>query len=305
MKRLLALALAAVVATGSLAAVPADAYTDSSLGSKLIGRVGSSTKSVSKGSEFELEVRKGKKVKDNNIKWTIGNTSVVKFDDDDRTDDEIELKAVDKGTTKVTAKNLLTGGKITYTVKVKNPSKTISRIGESKRSVNEGKEFELEVRKNGGIQDKDLYWTTSNKNIVKVVDDDRTDEEIELRAVAPGKATISCKNQITGGKIKYVVTVKEAGKWIERRGSSSRTVEVGDDLELEVKKSGLKESQIKWSIDNTKLLSFEEGDNYGSEVELEARRTGTAKVTVKNLHTGGKLVYTVKIVPDYDDEWDD
>lgn len=301
MKKVLALALAAVVTAGSLAVVPVDAYTDSSLGSKLIGRVGSSTKSVTKGSEFELEVRKGTKVKDNNIKWTIANTSVVKFDDDDRYDDEIELKAVGTGTTKVTANNLLTGGKISYTITVKKTSKTISRIGNANRTVKDGNEFELEVRKNGGIQDKDLYWYTSNKNIVKVIDDDRTDEEIELRAVAPGKATITCKNQITGGKINYYVTVEKASKLIYRVGSETKRVEVGDDIELKVRKSGLKESQIKWTIGNTKLLGFEDGDNYGSEVELEAKRTGTTTVTAKNLYTGGKLVYTVKIVPDYDD----
>lgn len=305
MKRLLALALAAVVATGSLAAVPADAYTDSSLGSKLIGRVGSSTKSVSKGSEFDLEVRKGTKVRENDIKWTIGNTSVVKFDDDDRYDDEIELKAVGTGTTKVTANNLLTGGKIAYTVTVKNSGKTISRIGNANRTVDEGDEFELEVRKNGGIQDKDLYWYTSDSDIVRVDDDDRTDEEIELRAVSPGKATITCKNQITGGKVYYYVTVDEAAKLIYRVGNKTKSVEVGDDLELEVRKSGLKESQIKWSIDDTELLRFEDGDNYGSEVELEARRTGSTTVTAKNLVTGGEMDYIVKIVPDYDDEWDD
>lgn len=304
MKRLVALALAAVVATGSLAVAPADAYTDSSLG-KYIARIGSSEKSVTKGSDFELEVRKGTKVRENDIKWTIGNTSVVKFDDDDRYDDEIELRAVGAGTTKVTANNLITGGKIAYTITVKNSSKTISRVGDTYRSVSAGKEFELEVNKHGGIQDKDLYWYTSDRDIVRIDDDDRTDEEIELRAVSPGKATITCKNQITGGKIHYYVTVKDVGKWIERIGSSSKTVEVGDDLELEVRKSGLTESQIKWSIDDTNLLRFEDGENYGSEVELEARRTGTTKVRVKNMHTGGELVYTVKVVPDYDDEWDD
>lgn len=302
MKRLLALALATAVAAGSLSLVPANAYTDKSLGSKYIDRIGSSTtKTVTKGSEFELEVRKGSKVRDNDIKWTIGNTSIVKFDDDDRYDDEIELKAVGTGSTKVTATNLLTGGKLVYTVTVKNSSKTISKIGDTNRTVIKGKEFELEVKKNGGIQDKDLYWYTSDMDIVKVADDDRTDEEIELKAVGTGKATITCKNQITGGKINYYVTVKDSGNWIYRVGNSSKTVEVGDDIELEVSKTGLKESQIKWTIGNTNLLRFEDGDNYGSEVELEAKRTGTTTVTVQNLHTGGKLVYTVKIVPDYDD----
>lgn len=302
MKKLLALGLAAVVAVSGLAVSPVDAYTDSSLGSNKIGKIGSSSKTVYKGNDFELEVRKGTAVRDNDIKWTIENTSVVKFDDDDRYDDEIELRAVGKGTTKVTANNLLTGGKIVYTVTVKNPSYTISRVGAKDRTVRVGNEFELEVRKNGGIQDKDLYWTTSNRNIVKVVDDDRSDEEIELKAVGKGTARITCKNQITGGKIVYNVTVKEASMTISRVGSATKTVEVGDDIELNVKSSGLSADQIKWSISDSSILRFEDGDNIGKEVEVEAKRVGTAKVTAKNLYTGGKIVYTINVVPDYDDD---
>ncbi len=301
MKKMLTLALAAVVMAGGIATAPASAYTDSSLGSKNIGKIGNTTKTVSKGSDFELEVRKGRNVRDNNIKWSIGNTSVVRFDDDDRYDDEIELRAVGKGTTKVTATNLLTGGKIVYTIKVTTPMKTITRVGAEARTVRVGNEFELEVAKRGGIQDKDLYWYTSNKNIVKVVDDDRTDEEIELRAMGIGTAKISCHNRITGGKIVYTVTVKKASPLIARVGAVTKVVEVGDDIEISVRKSALTEKQIKWTISDTSKLRFEDGDNLGSEVELEARKTGTVKVTAKNLVTGGSIVYNVKIVPDYDD----
>ena len=92
MKRLLALALATAVAAGSLGVVPAEAYTDSGLGANKIGRVGSATKTVYKGGELDLEVRKGVKMKDSNIKWSIGNTSILRFDDDDRYDDEIEVR---------------------------------------------------------------------------------------------------------------------------------------------------------------------------------------------------------------------
>lgn len=303
MKKILAIALSAVMAVSGLALVPqsAQAYTDTSLGAKRIGYVGSSSKTFYKGNDFELEVRKGKSVKDNNIKWVIGNTSIVKFDDDDRTDDEIELRAVAVGTTKVRAKNSLTGGEIVYTVTVKAPTKKIARVGDKERTVRVGNEFELKVKKLGGISDSNLYWTTSNKNIVKVIDSDRSDESIDLKAVAVGKANITCKNKITGGKIVYNVTVKKASMLISRVGNATKTVEVGDDLELSVKKSGLKESQIKWTIADTSILRFEDGDNVGSEIEVEAKKRGTTKVTAKNLYTGGSIVYTVKVTPDYDD----
>jgi phage-related protein len=305
MKRLLALALATAVAAGSLGVTPAEAYTDPNLGSNKIGRVGNATKSIYKGGELDLEVRKGTGLRENDIKWSISNTNILRFDDDDRYDDEIEVKALKTGTTKVTAKNLVTGGKIVYTVKVKASKNTISRVGNKDRNVKVGNEFELRVKKNGNFSDSNLYWTTSNSKVVKIADDDRYDDEIELRALKAGTAKITCKNALTGGKLVYNVTVKEGSGTISRVGSSSRTIEVGDDAELKVKKSGLTNSQIKWSVSDSSILRFEDGDNIGTEVEVEGKKVGTAKVYAKNLKTGGKITYTIKVVPDYDDDWDD
>ena len=55
------------------------------------------------------------------------------------------------------------------------------------------------------------------------------------------------------------------------------------------------------TLGNTDILRFEDGDKTGTAVEVEAKKTGTTTVTANNLHTGGKIVYTVKVVPDYDD----
>ncbi len=302
MKKMLALALAAVVAAGSLTVAPADAAT---VGANNIKRVGNAKQTVYNGEDFELEVRTGKNVRDKHLYWTTSNKNIVRVIDDDRSDDEIELLAMKKGTAKITCKNKLTGGKLVYTITVKTPKKTISRVGAAKRSVTVGNELELRVKKNGNLADRYLYWTTSNKNIVKIADDDRSDDEIELRAVKAGTAKITCKNKYTGGKIVYTVTVKSGSKKISRVGSASRTVEVGDDIELNVKKNGLKNNQIKWTIKDTSILRFEDGDNIGSEVEVAGRRAGTTKVYAKNLTTGGKITYTVTVIPDYDDDWDD
>ena len=92
------------------------------------------------------------------------------------------------------------------------------------------------------------------------------------------------------------MTVKSATGLIYRVGSETKTVRVGDDLDLEVRKSGLKDSQIKWSIADTSILRFDDGESVGDDVEVIARKAGTTKVTAKNLLTGGKIVYTVKVV---------
>ena len=157
----------------------------------------------------------------------------------------------------------------------------MERVGKAARTVNPGQEFELKVNHGRGLDDDQIKWTIGNVNIVKFDDDDRFDDEIELKAVKAGTVKVTANNLATGGKL----------------------VEADDDLELKVRKgAGLNNNQIKWSISNTNLLRFENGDNIGQEVELEARgKTGTVKVTAKNLKTGGKLVYTVVIKPDYDD----
>ena len=299
MTRFLAIALSTVLAAGSFAPVTAEAAN------KTISRVGSKSRSVYVGKEFELEVRKNGTFSDNKIKWTIGDNSIVKFDDNDRYDDEIELRAVKKGTTKVTANNLLTGGKIVYTVTVKGSSNTISRVGKASRTVTAGKEFELAVKKNGAFSDSKIKWTIGNTSIVRFDDDDRYDDEIELRAVKKGTTKVTANNLLTGGKIVYTITVKNPSGsiYISKVGNTTKTMENDDDLELRVSKgSGLKNSEVVWSIADTSILRFEDGDNKGAEVEVEARRVGTTKVTAKNTRTGGKIVYTIKVVPERDDD---
>ena len=276
-------------------------------GNNWMERVGPASKSVKVGQEFELEVNHGKGLNDNQIKWTIGNTSIVKLADDDRYDDEVEFKAVKKGTTKITANNLETGGKLVYTITVKPKSQKfyIYRVGDKNRSVKAGQEFELRVTRTSGMKENDIKWTSSNTNVVKYDDDDRYDNEMEFRAVKAGKATITAKNLTTGGKIQYIVTVKENSGdiYMYRVGSATKYVEADDDLELKVNKgAGLNNNQIKWTVSNSNMIWFEDGDNYGREVELETgHKTGTVTVTAHNLKTGGKIVYTVKITPEYDD----
>lgn len=189
-------------------------------------------------------------------------------------------------------------------VSVEAASVTLSRVGKKERSVTVGKEFELEVKKSGKLSDKKIKWSIGDTSIVKFDDDDRYGDDIDLKAVKAGTTTVKAKNLDSGKSVSYKITVKKAKAdyTIKKVGSTSKTVEVDDDIELEVKKgASLKESQIKWSISDTSILRFEDGDNKGSEVEVEARKKGTTKVTAKNTKTGEKIVYTIKVVPEVDD----
>ena len=295
-KKILVTLLSAVLLAGSIA-VPAEAASND----YKVSRVGEKSKTVYVGKELELKVKKlgAKKVKDSQLKWTIKDTSILQFDDNDRYDDEVELKAKKAGKTTVTCKNLATGGKLTYTITVKKSSQTISRIGNATRTEYVGDKFELAVKKNGGISDNKIHWSIKDTSIIGFADDDRYDDDIELKAKKAGTTKIYAKNLITGNKISYTITVKKASgtNTISRIGDKTKTVRLGDDIELEVKKgSKLKNNQIKWTISDTSILKFDDGERIGTEVELDAKKIGTTKVTAKNLATGKKIVYTVKVV---------
>ena len=181
----------------------------------------------------------------------------------------------------------------------------IYRVGAKERSVKAGQEFELKVTHGKGLDDDQIKWTIGNTKIVKLDDDDRYDDEVEFKALKKGTVKIAANNQVTGGKIVYTINVKPAlGKYnMAYVGKAKKYRGTNDDFELEVRKgSSLKENQIKWTIGNSNLLKFEDGDKYGKEVELEPKgKAGTVKVTAHNLKTGGKLVYTIILNAKYND----
>lgn len=275
----------------------------SAVGPRYIAKEGSSSKSYSAGNKFELEVNKGSKVKDSNLWWSVGNSSIVKIVDNDRSDDDINLKAVKAGKTKVTCLNKLTGGKVVYTITVKKATKYISRSGSASRTVNKGAEFDLRVKLGGLINANDVKWTISNTSIVGYDDDDRYDNDMEFYAKKAGTTKITAKNLLTGGKVVYTIKVKAPADYgIYKVGNSTKTVELGDDIEIKVSKgAALRSDQVEWSIADPTVLRFDEGDNYGAEVEVEGLKLGTTKVYAKNLYSGAKAIYTVNVVPDYDD----
>lgn len=181
-------------------------------------------------------------------------------------------------------------------------SKGIEREGSAKRTVYVGKSFELEVEKGKKLRDNDLYWSVGNSKIVKIVDKDRTDDEIDLKAVKTGKTKVYCKNKVTGNKLSYTITVKKASKGISRVGDATRSYKSGAEFELKVKLgSAIREDQVKWSIGNTSIVGYDDDDRYDNEMEFIARNAGTTKIYAKNTKTGNSIVYTVNVIPDYDD----
>ncbi len=175
-----------------------------------------------------------------------------------------------------------------------------------KITVTAGQEFELKAKVTPKNADEDyLVWSiVKGKDVIKFEDkDDRIGEdEVEFKALKKGTAKV--KVQIKGTKkVAYAtITVKEKKTTgtIKRIGKAKRTVEVGDDFELEVKKSSnVKEKYLKWTISDTKIVKFEDkNEKTGDEVEFIARKPGTVTITCTNTKTKKKVVYKITVVRD-------
>lgn len=180
-----------------------------------------SKKTVVKGKKFELRVKLTPyDADDDDVIWTIEKgTSVIRFADYDRSDDEMEFRALKKGTAKVSCSIKGTDKKVTFTVKVKNPSKnsvsknSITRVGKKTRTVGLYDDFELKVRRAPGIRERDLTWTIKTPELVRFDDDDRYDDEMEFQPLATGTAKITCKHEKTGKTVTFKVKIVKNGSY--------------------------------------------------------------------------------------------
>lgn len=286
-----------------------------------IKRVGAASRTVTLGQEFELKVKMTPaNANDNALRWEItSGKGVIVFDDADKQDDDIDFRAKKTGTAKVRCyingkkKNSKTS--VTFTVKVTQPQtqKQIARYGNAAVTKNVGDEFELKVRKSKGLSDKELDWSIEDDTIVTFFNDyELHDDEIDFLALKAGTTKVTCKIKNASGSntsITFTVTVKKTAGTIASRGALTKTVRVGDDFDLEVRKTGVRDNQLKWEIADHKIVSFDDYDIYDDEVEFRARKVGTTTVTCSINGASGanaKVTYTIHVVSggygDYDDD---
>lgn len=191
----------------------------------------------------------------------------------------------------------------------------ITRVTPAAKTVRVGAKFELKVKTTPiDAEDDYLKWTIVGKSgIIRFEDSDRTGDEMEFVALKTGTTKVRCS--IRGKSTKYSKTFtikvkKNAGMAssatkLTRVGQKTRTVEVGDDIDLKVKVTGkLQKKYLKWTIKNTDILRYDDG-RYGKEVEVKGKKVGTTTVTCKNLKTKKTITYTVNVIPEQPDDDDD
>ena len=99
-----------------------------------------------------------------------------------------------------------------------------------------------------------------------------------------------------------VNTVQAATKKkdISREGKKKRSIRVNDELELEVKKTkgkGVKDRQLKWTVEDSTILAFEDMDDgiYDDEMEFVGMKPGKTTVTCTNTANKEKVTFTITV----------
>ncbi len=195
----------------------------------------------------------------------------------------------------------------------------IKARGAQNRTVAVGAEFELKVKVNG--EDDYLTWNiTGQKGIIAFEDRDRNDDEVDFHALKKGTTEVSCRIKGTSKKVTFKITVTAAPSTykISRVCPADITISKGEKLELKIRKSSkqIKDRQLKWSIQDTSVVRFEDDDYddiYDDETDIIGLRPGTTTVKCTYLPTGKSVTYTVKVVKGtyhsndawYDDWYDD
>ena len=189
------------------------------------------------------------------------------------------------------------------TVQAATKKKDISREGKKKRSIIKGKIFELEVDKPDSVKDKNLTWSIKDSSIVTFAGKERHDDDIKFKALKAGTTKITCRNTKTDKKINFKITVKNVKKTTKAicaKGSLKRSVRVNGELELEVKKTkgkGVKDRQLKWTVEDSSILAFEDMDDgiYDDEMEFVGMKPGKTTVTCTNTANKEKVTFTITV----------
>ena len=193
------------------------------------------------------------------------------------------------------------------TVQAAAKKKDISREGKKKRSIIKGKIFELEVDKPESVKDKNLTWSIKDSSIetffttiLKLI----FLSVFVFRQVIFVVPAFSALNLISSSCLSFPanVTMEESSKnkTIQAKGSLKRSIRVNGELELEVKKTkgkGVKDRQLKWTVEDSSVLAFEDMDDgiYDDEIEFVGIKPGKTTVTCTNTANKEKVTFTITV----------
>ena len=205
------LVVMAVIGTGNISA-----QADYNWKPKKVS-IAQSAKKVSQGKEFEIRAKVTPiDAEDDYIRWEIiSGKKYVKFEDRDRTGDEMDFIAVKPGKAKIRCyvqgkSKKKYGDTITVTVTKKKSDYSLAKVGESVKYVEAWDDFDLEVKKGSSKNNSQLKLEISDTSIVSFAERKTTGTDVEFYAEKTGTVRVTCtctSGKAKGKKVVYTVNV--------------------------------------------------------------------------------------------------
>lgn len=180
-----------------------------------VSAAGSKSKTIGVGENIELHVNaKPYNADDDYLRWKIvSGSNYVRFEDNDRDGEDIDIIGVKAGTAKVQCYlSNKPSKKVNFTINVKKSStKTIAAKDSTNVYEERWDDFDLEVKNYSSVDN--LKWTIADTSIVRFDyygGDKKTltgTREPDFFAEKIGTTTVTCKDLGTGKSVKFTVHV--------------------------------------------------------------------------------------------------
>ncbi|MCM1364318.1 MAG: Ig-like domain-containing protein [Faecalibacterium sp.] len=216
------------------------------------------------------------------LTWSSSNTAVATVSADGT------VKAIKNGTATITCKSVDSGLKSTCKVTVVT-APTGVKLNKTKATVNDKKTVQLTATVSPSTAtNKSVKWTSSNKKVATV------DKNGLVKAVAPGKAIITCKTVDSGKTVTCVVTVKAVKVKSIKLNKTSANVNVGSTLTLKptFNPTNASNQNVTWKTSDKKIATV---SSKGVVKGVKAGKV-TITCTTKDGSKVAKCTITVKNV---------
>ena len=192
MKKIKYFLIAAILTVISFCFSPLTASADDDIRPQKLA-ISGTQKTVYAGSTFKVSAKYSpSNADDDHLYWAIvGTKGIVQFADDDRRDDDIKLKALKAGTTKLRC-HIVGTNKLDYiTITVKNrPSNKPQKLNITltRKALYTGTTYTLKAAYSpSNANENYLNWAiVGTKGIIEFAETDVRDNDVKIRALKPG-----------------------------------------------------------------------------------------------------------------------
>ncbi len=218
------------------------------------------------------------------VKWTSSNTKIATVSS------KGVVKGIKPGKVTITCTTVNGGlkAKCTVTVKKVIKSKKVT-LNYKSRTIDDGKTLTLvPTITPSNTSYKTVTWTSSDKKVAKV------SSKGVVKAISPGKATITCTVKDSGVTAKCVITVKAVAVKSVKLNKTDITVNVGSSYKLKptFNPSNASNKGVTWKSSNPKVATVD------ANGVVKGVGAGKAKITctTKDGKKVASCTVTVKIV---------